>query len=98
MREVCVLRHLSVNTLKSYTHWLYRYGAFLKNSDLYGYPIRASVGQMALTLRRDRKSVPRMLTSDEPLVPPEFVCRFATVSVHRKAGSPSLGRLWGFPL
>jgi hypothetical protein len=54
MREVCVFRHLSVNTLKTYTHWLNRYGAFLKNSDLYRFPMRASVGQTALTLRRYR--------------------------------------------
>src|SRR5664279_1144885 len=30
MREVCALRHLSINTEKSYTHWLVRYGSFLK--------------------------------------------------------------------
>jgi len=30
MREACALRHLSVNTTKSYTHWLTRYGWFLK--------------------------------------------------------------------
>jgi site-specific recombinase XerD len=30
MREVCMLRHLSVNTEKTYTHWLGRYGSFLK--------------------------------------------------------------------
>ena len=26
MREVCALRHLSINTEKSYIHWLGRYG------------------------------------------------------------------------
>ena len=31
MREVCALRHLSINTEKSYTHWLGRFGAFLKD-------------------------------------------------------------------
>ena len=34
MREVCALRHLSINTEKSYTHWLARYGAFLLGSKL----------------------------------------------------------------
>ena len=34
MRELCVLRHLSINTEKSYTHWLVRYGAFLKDPKL----------------------------------------------------------------
>src|SRR5271169_7032826 len=29
MREVCALRHLSINTEKSYTHWLGRYASFL---------------------------------------------------------------------
>ena len=31
MRETCALRHLSINTEKTYTHWLGRYGAFLKH-------------------------------------------------------------------
>jgi site-specific recombinase XerD len=30
VREVCVLRHLSLNTEKTYIHWLGRYGRFLK--------------------------------------------------------------------
>jgi site-specific recombinase XerD len=30
MRETCALRHLSINTEKTYTHWLGRYGLFLK--------------------------------------------------------------------
>jgi len=34
MREVCALRHLSINTEKSYTHWLGRYGSFLKDPKL----------------------------------------------------------------
>lgn len=34
MRELCVLRHLSINTEKSYTHWLGRYGLFLKDPQL----------------------------------------------------------------
>ena len=34
MREVCALRHLSINTEKSYTHWLVRYGSFLKDPKL----------------------------------------------------------------
>jgi len=29
VRETCMLRHLSINTEKSYIHWLRRYGAFL---------------------------------------------------------------------
>ena len=32
MRETCVLRHLSINTEKTYTHWLGRYGSFLKEA------------------------------------------------------------------
>jgi hypothetical protein len=31
MREVCALRHLSINTEKTYTHWLGGYGFFLKD-------------------------------------------------------------------
>ena len=34
MREVCALRHLSINTEKSYAHWLGRYGSFLKDPKL----------------------------------------------------------------
>ena len=34
MREVCALRHLSINTEKSYIHWLVRYGSFLKDPKL----------------------------------------------------------------
>ena len=34
MRETCALRHLSINTEKSYTHWLRRYGVFLKDPQL----------------------------------------------------------------
>ena len=30
MREACALRHLSINTEKTYTYWLGRYGLFLK--------------------------------------------------------------------
>ncbi len=30
VREACMLRHLSVNTEKTYTQWLARYGAFLR--------------------------------------------------------------------
>ena len=31
LREACALRHLSINTENTYTHWLGRYGAFLKD-------------------------------------------------------------------
>jgi site-specific recombinase XerD len=31
LRELCALRHLSLNTEKSYVHWLGRYGLFLKD-------------------------------------------------------------------
>lgn len=31
VREICMLRHLSINTEKTYTHWLKRYGAFLNH-------------------------------------------------------------------
>jgi hypothetical protein len=34
MREVCALRHLAINTGKTYTHWLGRYGSFLKDPKL----------------------------------------------------------------
>jgi hypothetical protein len=34
MREVCALRHLSINTEKSYIHWLGRYGSFLRDPKL----------------------------------------------------------------
>ena len=34
VRELCALRHLSINTEKAYTHWLGRYGVFLKNPKL----------------------------------------------------------------
>ena len=34
VREHCALRHLSINTEKAYTHWLGRYGGFLKNPKL----------------------------------------------------------------
>src|SRR5512140_282751 len=30
VRETCMLRHLSINTEKTYTHWLGRYGSFLR--------------------------------------------------------------------
>ena len=30
-RETCGLRHLSFNTEKTYTHWIGRYGIFLKD-------------------------------------------------------------------
>jgi hypothetical protein len=33
--ELCALRHLSINTEKAYTHWLGRYGTFLKDPDLH---------------------------------------------------------------
>jgi hypothetical protein len=34
MRDVCALRHLSINTEKTYTHWLGQFGLFLKHSKL----------------------------------------------------------------
>jgi integron integrase len=34
MREVCALKHLSINTEKTYTHWLGRYGTFLRDPKL----------------------------------------------------------------
>ena len=34
MREACALRHLSLSTEKTYTHWLLRYAAFLKDPKL----------------------------------------------------------------
>jgi integron integrase len=34
MREVCALRHLSINTEKSYIHWLGRYASFLMDPKL----------------------------------------------------------------
>lgn len=34
MRELCARRHLSLNTEKSYVHWLGRYGSFLKDPKL----------------------------------------------------------------
>ena len=34
MREVCALKHLSINTEKTYIHWLGRYGSFLRNPKL----------------------------------------------------------------
>ena len=34
MRELCARRHLSINTEKSYVHWLARYGSFLKDPKL----------------------------------------------------------------
>jgi hypothetical protein len=34
MREVCGLRHLSINTEESCIHWLVRYGSFLKDPKL----------------------------------------------------------------
>jgi len=34
MRELCARRHFSINTEKSYVHWLGRYGSFLKDSKL----------------------------------------------------------------
>src|SRR5689334_20200768 len=34
IREVCALRHLSLNTEKSYCHWLCRFGSFLKDQKL----------------------------------------------------------------
>jgi integron integrase len=34
VRETCVLRHLSLNTEKTYIHWLDRYGRFLKDPKL----------------------------------------------------------------
>ena len=36
MREVCALRHRVINTEKTYTGWLGRYGAFLKDPKLKG--------------------------------------------------------------
>jgi site-specific recombinase XerD len=33
VRETCMLRHLSINTEKTYTHWLARYGVFLKHEN-----------------------------------------------------------------
>ena len=34
MREVCALKHLSINTENSYTHWLGRYASFLRDPKL----------------------------------------------------------------
>jgi hypothetical protein len=34
MRKVCVLRHLSLSTQQTYTHWLRRYGLFFKDRRL----------------------------------------------------------------
>jgi len=36
VRETGMLRHLSINTEKSYIHWLRRYGAFLLNQRALG--------------------------------------------------------------
>ncbi len=32
VRDVCMLRHLSVQTERTYIHWLKRYGAFLQST------------------------------------------------------------------
>jgi hypothetical protein len=34
VREACAVRYLSVSTEKTYTHWLGRYGTFLKDPKL----------------------------------------------------------------
>ena len=34
MRETCALRHLAISTETSYTHWLERYGVFLRDQPL----------------------------------------------------------------
>jgi site-specific recombinase XerD len=34
VQEACAVQHLSINTQKSYTHWLARYGAFLRDPKL----------------------------------------------------------------
>jgi site-specific recombinase XerD len=34
VREVCALRHLSINTEKTYTHWLRHYGLWLRDPKL----------------------------------------------------------------
>jgi hypothetical protein len=53
MRELCVLRHLSINTEKSYTHWLGLYGLFLKDPELGDFTperkIEAFVTRLALS-------------------------------------------------
>ena len=38
LREYCALRHFSLQTEKSYVHWLGRYGAFLKDPKLRDLP------------------------------------------------------------
>jgi site-specific recombinase XerD len=34
LQEACALRHLALNTQKTYAHWLGRYGSFLKDPKL----------------------------------------------------------------
>ena len=34
IREVCAVRHLSINTESTSTHWIARYGSFLKDPKL----------------------------------------------------------------
>ena len=34
VREACAIRHLSLKTEKSYTHWLRHYGLFLRDPGL----------------------------------------------------------------
>jgi len=36
LRDLCVLRHFSINTEKTYVHWLGRYGRFLKDPGVKG--------------------------------------------------------------
>ena len=43
MREVCALRHLSINTEKTYTHRLGRYAAFLKNPEFKTLPTEKKI-------------------------------------------------------
>jgi hypothetical protein len=53
MREVCALRHLSINTEQSYIHWLGRYASSLMDPKLKllttGMKIEAFLTRLAIT-------------------------------------------------
>jgi hypothetical protein len=50
VRELCMLRHFSIHTGKAYTHWLGRYGAFLKNSKLRSFSSERKIEAFLTTL------------------------------------------------
>jgi hypothetical protein len=87
MREVCALRHLSINTEKSYIHWLGRYASFLMDPKLKTLTAEKKMEAFLTRLAQTGMSASTQNQAFNALV---FVSE--KIHVHWRKDEPSCGR------